>query len=107
MIRRTAAIVALSVVALLAIAGCSSESTPKATTAPTAAKLMGVWTLGTNFDTPEQPFIALQANDVWSASDGCNRVRGTWKVAKDGALTTTAGPSTMMACDGAQLPLAM
>jgi heat shock protein HslJ len=68
---------------------------------------VGTWALDRTFDSPEQPFIAFEKDNTWSASDGCNRVIGTWQLGAAGALTTTAGPQTLMACDGAQLPLAV
>jgi heat shock protein HslJ len=69
--------------------------------------LLGTWAIDATFDSPEQPFVAFLDGGAWVASDGCNRVQGTWVLGDQGALTTTAGPSTLMACDGAQLPLAI
>ncbi|QWT23971.1 META domain-containing protein [Subtercola sp. PAMC28395] len=115
-----ARMVALAAAALAAIslAGCASSSTGSAgssTPAPTPSStssihpgsLVGVWTLGQKVDAPEQPFVSFVQDNTWVASDGCNRVRGTWNVDADGTLTTTSGPQTMMACDGAQIPLAV
>ena len=45
------------------------------------------------------------ASPAGSAQPGA--MVGTWDLAADGSLTTTSGPQTMMACDGAQLPLAV
>jgi heat shock protein HslJ len=72
-----------------------------------AAALVGTWTVDQTFDGPEQPFVSFADDGTWTASDGCNRVQGTWELGDAGALTTTSGPSTLMACDGAQLPLAV
>ncbi len=110
--RWTAALSAAACLPLL-LAGCvgaglpssGSGAAPKGTVHP--GSLVGVWTLAEKFGTSEQPFIAFVQDNTWSASDGCNRVRGTWKVASDGALTTTSGPSTLMSCEGAQLPLTL
>jgi heat shock protein HslJ len=88
------------------LAGCAT-STPSTRGAVEAADLIGTWTIDETFSSPEQPFIDFADDGTWSASDGCNRVQGTWELGDEGALTTTAGPSTLMACDGAQLPLAM
>lgn len=75
--------------------------------AATEQDLLGTWVLDEQFDSPEQPFIDFADDGTWISSDGCNQVRGTWVLGEDGSLVTTAGPSTLMACDGAQLPLAM
>jgi heat shock protein HslJ len=100
---------------LLLVAGCSIE-TPRAAS-PTGpgrdaatvepGALVGTWVLDRSFDSPEQPYVSFVPDNTWSASDGCNRVQGTWEVDADGTLRTTSGPQTMMACDGAQLPLAV
>ena len=104
-LRRSAfAVVALAAVA--ALTACSSGGpAARSTVDPTA--LVGTWTIDASFDSPEQPFVAFLDDNTWTASDGCNRVQGTWQLGDLGALTTTAGPSTLMACDGAQLPLAV
>jgi len=88
----------------LLVAGCSAPS-PAPT--PHPGELVGTWTLEETFDSPEQPFIAFVQDNTWTASDGCNRVQGTWELADGGAITTTSGPQTLMYCEGAQLPLAV
>jgi heat shock protein HslJ len=108
----------LSVVAAAALvpvlAACSpstGSSEPSDSPQPTGTRqpgeLVGTWTLDETFDAPEQPFIAFVQDNTWTASDGCNRVQGTWELSPSGVLTTTSGPQTMIACDGAQLPLAV
>lgn len=91
---------------LAALAGCAA--TPADTpfvTEPGA--MVGVWTVDATFeDAPEQPFISFIQDGTWIASDGCNRVRGTWTMASDGTITSVAGPHTLMWCEGAQLPTA-
>lgn len=94
---------ALVVVALTACA--TTTGTTRSTVEP--AQLVGTWAIDETFDAPEQPFIDFADDGTWIASDGCNRVQGTWELGDEGALTTTAGPSTLMACEGAQLPLAV
>lgn len=102
-------LVASAAVLVLLLAGCTIQTpntaSPSGTVQPGA--LVGTWVLDQTFDSPEQPYIAFVQDNTWSASDGCNRVQGTWEVGADGALTTTSGPQTMMACEGAQLPLAV
>ena len=100
---------------LLVLTACSSSGTSDSTATPSAAQpgavqpgeLVGTWVIDHTFDSPEQPYVAFVQDNTWSASDGCNRVQGTWAIDGDGTLTTTSGPQTMMACDGAQLPLAL
>jgi heat shock protein HslJ len=93
-----------ALLAASALVGCAGASSPSA---PTEADLVGTWALDEEFSSPEQPFIAFSEDGSWIASDGCNQVRGTWQLGEDGSLLTTSGPSTLMACEGAQLPLAM
>jgi heat shock protein HslJ len=69
--------------------------------------IVGVWALDETFETPEQPYVSFVQDNTWSASDGCNRVQGTWDLTGDGDLTVESGPQTMMSCEGAQLPLAV
>lgn len=96
------------VVAVLAISlsACASNG-PGARSAVEASAILGTWTVDATFASPEQPFVDFAEDGTWSASDGCNRVLGTWELETDGTMTTTAGPSTLIACDGAQLPLAV
>ncbi|ANP73431.1 META domain-containing protein [Cryobacterium arcticum] len=99
---------------LLVLAGCT-VLTPNTSSSPSPGQsgsvqpgaLVGTWVLDRTFDSPEQPYVSFVQDNTWSASDGCNRVQGTWTLAADGSLSTTSGPQTMMACDGAQLPLAV
>jgi heat shock protein HslJ len=94
---------------VLVLAGCTvvtSDSASRSGSAQPGA-IVGTWVLDQTFDSPEQPYVSFGQDNTWSASDGCNRVQGTWELAADGTLTTTSGPQTMMACDGAQLPLAV
>ncbi|TFC50403.1 MULTISPECIES: META domain-containing protein [unclassified Cryobacterium] len=102
-------LVASAAVLLLVLAGCSIQTPNSASSSGTvqAGALVGTWVLEETFDSPEQPYISFVQDNTWSASDGCNRVQGTWEVDSDGTLTTTSGPQTMMACPGAQLPLAV
>lgn len=100
---RRSLLLTAAAVSLLALAACSAPAEPVIH----PGELVGVWTLDESFDGPEQPFVAFVQDSTWMASDGCNRVQGTWQLAGDGSITTTSGPQTLMACDGAQLPLAV
>ena len=98
------ALVAAAVL-LVAVAGCAtpnaaSPSDPARPGALHSDALLGTWVVAQTFDSPEQPYIAFAEDNTWRASDGCNQVHGTWQVDADGALTTTSGPQTMMACEG-------
>src|SRR4051812_4999369 len=103
---RTKTAVFAATASLALLAGCAS-STGTERAAVDDAALVGTWTIDETFDSPEQPFIDFVDDNTWSASDGCNRMQGTWELGDDGAITTTSGASTLMYCDGAQLPLAI
>ena len=105
-IRTRILLVLASTLGIAALAGCAA-SAGDTRSAVDGSALAGTWVIDDTFDSPEQPFINFADDGTWSASDGCNRVQGTWELGDGGALTTTAGPSTLMACDGAQLPLAV
>ena len=104
-------LVALLTGAVLAglLVSCATAGNGGSSASPTGSvqegSVVGVWTVEGDFSTPERPYIAFVQDNTWSASDGCNRVRGTWTVASDGSLTTTSGPQTLTGCDGAQLPM--
>lgn len=93
------------IVALLAvmISGCALGRTSSAT----PESLVGTWSLEQTFDSPEQPFVSFVRDRSWSASDGCNRAAGEWALEEDGTITVTSGPQTRLACDGAELPVAV
>lgn len=91
---------------LITLSACAPE-TAGVRSSVEPSQLVGTWTIDASFDSPEQPFIDFADDGTWSSSDGCNRVQGTWELGTEGALTTTAGPSTLIACEGAQLPLAV
>jgi len=96
----------LAAAVLIAVSACA-PATPGSRSVVEPSELVGTWTIDGSFSSPEQPFIDFAEDGTWIASDGCNRVQGTWELGADGDLTTTAGPSTLIACDGAQLPLAV
>lgn len=97
--------IAALVGAALILTGCATATPEERTINP--GDIVGVWAFDQTFDSPEQPFVSFVQDNTWTASDGCNQVQGTWDLAGDGTLTTTSGPSTLMACEGAQLPLAV
>ena len=99
------AVVTIAAVAVLA--GCSTPSTTAGSGGEIdAAALLGTWVLEEEFPTaPETPYLSFTDDDAWVGSDGCNTTAGTWDLAADGTIAVTAGPSTMIACDGAPLPM--
>ena len=101
-------LLAMTAIAAVALSGCTSASSPSASPTVHPGAIVGVWTLDEAFpEAPEQPYVSFVQDNTWSASDGCNRVQGTWDLADDGTITTTSGPQTRMGCEGAQLPLAV
>ena len=97
----------LMILLTMALASCAGSPDDAASPSVHPGALVGTWTVDETFDGPEQPFVSFVQDNTWSASDGCNRVQGTWELGDDGSLTTTSGPQTLMACEGAQLPLAV
>jgi heat shock protein HslJ len=100
---------AVAAIALaLVVAGCSaSASTTRHTLAPDQGRIVGVWTVKRDFKTPEQPFVSFAQDNSWSASDGCDRVYGSWKVSSTGRLSVSESTHAALTCDGAMLPTAV
>jgi hypothetical protein len=97
-----------TLVCVVALAGCTSAaSTSSSTHAATQGALVGTWTVEHTFDTAEQPFVAFVQDHSWIASDGCNRVYGSWKLSSGGRLVVTTGPHVDLTCAGEALPLAV
>lgn len=95
-------------IALMALSGCASGSGgEEPRPSPHPGLLVGTWTVDPIEDAPEQPFVTFAPDNSWVASDGCNRVRGTWELSGNGELATTSGPHTRMGCAGAQIPMAL
>ncbi|GAB2450191.1 hypothetical protein HD599_002192 [Conyzicola lurida] len=68
-----------------------------------AAALVGRWEPAGDYS-PDQPFVELAEDGSWTGSDGCNGGSGRWVVGDDGRILATAGPSTLIGCDGAAVP---
>jgi len=43
-------------------------------------------------------------NGTWSGSDGCNGGSGRWFYGPDGLFAATAGPTTLVGCEGSNAP---
>jgi heat shock protein HslJ len=108
--RRTAILIPALVVlaACVALTGCVSNS-PSSTrsNAVTEGALVGTWVAADHFDTPEQPFVSFVQNHSWSASDGCDRVFGSWTLSDAGRLSVTVEPHATLTCAGEGLPAAV
>jgi heat shock protein HslJ len=92
-------------------AGAPPPGSSQGTGAPSASadattpeQLVGTWVTGVRTGTPTQPFLTIVDDGTWRGSDGCNGVQGTWELPADGRLDVTAGPSTLIYCDGKPLP---
>src|SRR5680860_193963 len=95
--------------ALALLAACATGTSPGSSPSPTgstgtSANIAGTWLVNPAEALPTEPFLTIVDDGSWVASDGCNVVRGTWELAADGTLTTTAGPSTLIGCEGKPLP---
>lgn len=96
-----AGIIAVAATSVLLLSACTSSATSGGATED---ELVGTWVTGEDYANPIEPFLTINKDGTWSGSDGCNGVDGTWELASDGTLTTEAGPSTLMFCEGAALP---
>lgn len=65
--------------------------------------VQGTWVLDHDVDTPEVPFVTFAADRSWVASDGCDRVYGTWRITASSRLTVVAGPHAELGCAGAEM----
>ncbi|KGJ80084.1 hypothetical protein GY21_02970 [Cryobacterium roopkundense] len=95
--------------ALALLAACATGGSPGSSSSPTgsagtSSTIVGTWLVDPAETLPTEPFLTVVDDGTWVASDGCNVVRGTWELAADGTLTTTAGPSTLIGCEGKALP---
>ncbi|MBN0041822.1 META domain-containing protein [Cellulosimicrobium cellulans] len=71
--------------------------------APAAVRdVVGRWEPSGSFAT--DPHVVFHEDGTWSGSDGCNGAGGAWALDDGGRLLATAGPQTLMACDGAGVP---
>ncbi|MCS5719226.1 META domain-containing protein [Herbiconiux sp. CPCC 205763] len=111
----TLGLAALGLAAVMSLGACASgasspASSPASTNGAgeadpaTEADLVGAWVTSESYGSPNTPFLDFADDGTWTGSDGCNGVQGEWAVAADGSLTVSAGPSTLIACDGAALP---
>lgn len=75
---------------------------PDDATAATAGELAGRWIpAGASIET--DPHVVFDSAGPWQGTDGCNQLTGSWALGESGDLLATAGPTTMIACDGAPI----
>ena len=72
-------------------------------TAATADALLGTW-VPVAYAVKTNPHVTFAADGRWQGSDGCNGGSGRFAVGDHGMLLTTAGPSTLIGCEGAPVP---
>ncbi|KZX20081.1 META domain-containing protein [Rathayibacter tanaceti] len=96
--------VLLAATAVLGLTGCAGGSGVEAVSAPAPDDLVGRWVTGVSYESPEVPFLLIAGDGTWTGSDGCNGAQGEWSVDAKGALSVSAGPGTLIACDGVALP---
>ena len=108
---RLSVLVGTCFLAITVLAGCaglpggqSGGQSGESTDNPSSEALVGTWVLDETFSGRAQPFLTIVSDGTWTASDGCNVVQGTWKLGEGGALTTTAGPHTLIYCEGKPIP---
>lgn len=82
------------------LTGCT-RAQPDADTPREAVQ--GTWVLDHDVDTPEVPFVTFAKDRSWSASDGCDRVYGTWRITAANHLTVVTGPHAELSCAGAEV----
>jgi heat shock protein HslJ len=72
-------------------------------TAATAEALLGTW-VPVAYAVKTNPHVTFTADGRWTGSDGCNDGGGRFAVGGGGMLLSTAGPSTLIGCEGAPVP---
>ncbi|ROS75095.1 hypothetical protein EDF24_2536 [Curtobacterium sp. PhB130] len=82
------------------VSGCD-RARPDADTPREAVQ--GTWVLDHDVDAPEVPFVTFAKDRSWSASDGCDRVYGTWRITAANRLTVVTGPHAELSCAGAEM----
>jgi heat shock protein HslJ len=88
---------------VLVLAGCADAAAGPSGAAPgprpaVAGDLLGRW-YPADGTAQGRAFAEFADGGAWTGSDGCNGQSGTWAVGPGGAVTGTAGMSTMIACE--------
>ncbi|HEY9523474.1 MAG TPA: hypothetical protein VIR33_09545 [Thermopolyspora sp.] len=69
----------------------------------TADALLGTW-VPVAYAVKTDPHVTFTTDGRWEGSDGCNGGGGRFALGERGMLLTTAGPSTLIGCEGAPVP---
>lgn len=76
---------------------------PEGLASPSATDLVGRWNpVGEGEGTDAH--VEFATDGLYTGSDGCNGSMGRWAVGDGGEWLATAGPSTLMWCEGAPVP---
>lgn len=102
--RRLLGALAIAGALALGVSGCAEGSGADSVAVPQADELVGRWVTGTEYEVPTVPFLLIADDGTWTGSDGCNGVQGDWSIDEAGDLTVEAGPTTMIYCEGVNLP---
>lgn len=89
---------ALIAVGVLGLAGCASM----------AGDDSGIDAVGTWGDPSEEhaAYLSLDQDGTLTGSDGCNRLKGSWKLNPADQIQFEQVATTLMACEGVDTPLA-
>lgn len=77
---------------------------PAGIEAATVEPLTGRW-VPVAFTGATDPHVDFAADGSWEGSDGCNGAGGRWASGLDGEFLATSGPSTLIGCEGAPVPV--
>ncbi|GAB3542566.1 hypothetical protein GCM10027403_35410 [Arthrobacter tecti] len=69
----------------------------------TADELPGRWVPAEGSSSTD-PHLLMNADGTWTGTDGCNGSTGRWTADGRGSLLTTSGASTLIGCDGVNVP---
>jgi heat shock protein HslJ len=72
----------------------------------TGRDVLGRWTQAdpTSSRGGKPPFLNLASDGTWTGWDGCNATSGRWLVGDGGRVLTTSGATTLIGCEGFDLP---
>lgn len=81
----------------------AAATLPQGLVPATAEDLEGKW-VPVAYAVSTDPHVLFEAGGTWTGSDGCNGGQGRWAVGEGGEFLATAGPSTLIGCEGAPVP---
>ncbi|WP_194410149.1 hypothetical protein [Microbacterium cremeum] len=80
----------------------AASALPPALEPVTTESLVGRWVPRESY--PSDPHVDVSPEGTWTGSDGCNGGSGRWAIGDAGDLFVTAGPSTLIGCEGVNVP---